>query len=164
LGWLDKSQASFKVFPWLKAIVGTLCLVLAAMWITAWAMRGPGIDWRAYSEQTLWQATEQGKPVIIDFYADWCTPCRELEEVTFHNDDVARQAQQEFVMIKVDVTKGGDPLHEKLLTQYGVKGVPTVVFLDARGEERTELRLVDFLPPGPFLNRMADLKKSLPTK
>lgn len=164
MGWLDKNQASFRAFPWLKTIVGTLCLVLAAMWITAWAMRGPGIDWRAYSEQTLSQATEQNKPVIIDFYADWCTPCRELEEVTFHHADVVRQAQQEFVMIKVDVTKGGDPLHEKLLAQYGVKGVPTVVFLDVRGEERTELRLVDFLPPGPFLNRMADLKKSFPTK
>ena len=79
--------------------------------------------------------------------------------MTFHHADVVRQARHDFVMIKVDVTKGGDPLHEKLLKQYGVKGVPTIVFLDERGEERTDLRLVDFLPPEPFLSRMADLKK-----
>jgi thiol:disulfide interchange protein DsbD len=158
LGWLDKSPAAFKIFPWLKAGVGTLCLVLAALWITAWAMRGPGIDWRTYSEQTLRQATDQGKPIIIDFYADWCTPCRELEEVTFHHDEVVRQATENFVMVKVDVTRGGDPLHERLLQEHRIQGVPTIVFLDARGEERADLRLVDFLPPDAFLSRMAAIK------
>ncbi|MEE4264550.1 MAG: cytochrome c biogenesis protein CcdA [Desulfobacteraceae bacterium] len=93
LGWLDKNQAGQKLFPWLKTLVGTLCLVLATVWLTAWAMRGPGIDWRAYSEPTLRQAIEQGKPVIIDFYAEWCTPCREFEEVTFHHADVVREAE-----------------------------------------------------------------------
>ncbi|RJQ67951.1 MAG: DUF255 domain-containing protein [Desulfobacteraceae bacterium] len=161
LGWLDKNQAGFKAFPWLKTLVGTVCLVLATFWITVWAMRGPGMDWQSYSETTLQQAAAQEKPVIIDFYADWCTPCRELEEVTFHNADVVRQAQQHFVMVKVDVTKGGNPLHERLLKQYGVQGVPTIVFLDDQGKERADLRLVDFLPPEQLLDRMADLKKPI---
>jgi thiol:disulfide interchange protein DsbD len=160
LGWFDKNQASFKAFPWLKTIVGTACLVLATFWISAWAMRGPGIDWHVYSEQILQASKAQGKPVIIDFYADWCAPCRELEEITFHHAAVVQQADSDFTMVKVDVTKGGNPLHERLLKQYDVKGVPTVVFLDARGSERIDLRLVDFLPPEPFLSRMADLKKN----
>ena len=160
LGWLDKNQAGFKAFPWLKTLMGTLCLVLATFWITAWAMRGPGIDWQPYSEQTLQQATAQQKPVVIDFYAAWCTPCRELEEVTFHHADVVRQARNDFIMIKVDVTKGGNPLHEQLLKQYGVQGVPTIVFLDDQGKERKDLRLVDYLPPEQLLDRMADLKKT----
>ena len=160
LGWLDKNQAGFRAFPWLKTIVGTACLVLATFWITAWAMRGPGIDWQTYSQTTLQEATAQEKPVIIDFYADWCTPCRELEEVTFHQADVVRQARNNFIMIKVDVTKGGNPVHEQLLKQYGVQGVPTIVFIDDRGKERTDLRLVDFLPPTDFLGHMADLKKT----
>jgi len=159
LGWLDKNQAGFAAFPWLKTIVGAACLVLATFWLTAWAMRGPGIDWHSYSEQTLQQAAAQGKPVIIDFYADWCTPCRELEAGTFHQADVVRQAQKHFIMVKVDVTQGGNLFHEQLLKQYGIQGVPTIVFLDARGKERADLRLVDFLPSEPFLSRMADLNK-----
>jgi thiol:disulfide interchange protein DsbD len=121
-------------------------------------MQGPGVSWQSYSTELLEQSEKQNRPVIIDFYADWCTPCRELEEITFHHPDVVRLAGKDFTMIKVDVTQGGNSLHERLLKQYNVKGVPTVVFLDIHGKERTDLRLVDFLPPEPFLNRMVQLR------
>jgi thioredoxin:protein disulfide reductase len=63
-------------------------------------------------------------------------------------------------MIKVDVTEAGNALHERLLQQFSVKGVPTVVFLDSEGKEREDLRLVDFLPPDQFLSRMNRLMGS----
>ena len=160
LGWIDKNQANFRAFPWLKSGVGVACLVLATFLVTSWAMRGPGVTWQSYSEQTLQAAQQLKKPVIIDFYATWCTPCRELEEVTFHDASVVRQADRDFVMVKVDVTKGGNPLHERLLQEYGVKGVPTIVFLDPNGKERLDLRLVDYLPADQFLGRMAELNKN----
>jgi thiol:disulfide interchange protein DsbD len=122
-------------------------------------MRGPGVNWKTYSEETLRDAQKLNKPVIIDFYATWCTPCRELEEVTFHNADVVQRAAQDFIMVKVDVTKGDNPLHARLLEQYGVKGVPTVVFLEPDGQERPELRLVDYIPPDVFIGRMTELRK-----
>ncbi len=53
-------------------------------------------------------------------------------------------------MVKIDLTQKGDPQHARLLQQYNVKGVPTVVFLDAQGREITGLRLVDYLPAGPL--------------
>jgi thiol:disulfide interchange protein DsbD len=159
LGWLDKNTAGFRFFSWLKAGAGVACFVLATFLVTSWAMRGPGIDWKTYSEETLREAQKLNKPVIIDFYATWCTPCRELEEITFHNADIVQRAAQDFVMVKVDVTKGGNPLHERLLERYGVKGVPTVVFLEPDGQERPELRLVDYLPPDGFIGRMTELKK-----
>jgi thiol:disulfide interchange protein DsbD len=161
LGWIDKNEANFKAFPWLKIFTGTACLVLATFWITSWAMRGPGISWHSYSEQTLQEAKAQGKPVIIDFYADWCTPCREFEEVTFHQPDLVRLAEKDFVMVKVDVTKGGNPYHEELLQKYAIKGVPTIVFLDAAGRELPHLRLVDYLPPDQFLVHMQNLESSV---
>ncbi len=163
IGWLDKSEAGFKAFPWLKTIAGTACLVAAAFWITTWALRGQGIDWHAYSDETLRLAQAQNKPVIIDFYANWCTPCRALEEVTFNHPGVVQQAKNDFIMIKVDVTRGGNPLYDRLLEVYDVRGVPTIVFLDTQGKERPDLRLVDFLPPDQFLSRMAELKRFNPT-
>jgi thiol:disulfide interchange protein DsbD len=160
LGWVDKNKSKSKAFPWLKTIVGTGCLVAATIWAMTWIMQGPGVQWHDYSEEILQQADARDRPVIIDFYADWCTPCRELEEITFHHDVVVTRAKEEFVMIKVDVTTGGNPFHEKLLEQYNVRGVPTVVFVDGDGKERTDLRLVDFLPPEPFLNHMAEAAAS----
>ncbi len=160
LGWIDKNQASFRAFPWLKTGVGVACLVLATFLATSWAMRGPGIAWKPYSEQILQEAQKLKKPVIIDFYATWCTPCRALEETTFHDASVVKQAESAFVMIRVDLTRAGNPAHERLLQQYGVKGVPTIVFLNVSGKERQGLRLVDYLPADQFLGRMAELKKS----
>jgi len=154
LGWLSKSETGSAAFSWLKTIVGSICLVFAAFWFTSWAMLGPGIEWHSYSEKLLQDSIEQGKPVIIDFYADWCAPCREIEEITFHHPDVVGQAEEDFTMIKVDVTEGGNVFHEDLLKEYDVKGVPTVVFINAQGKERNELRIVDFMPPDQFLVQM----------
>ncbi len=160
LGWIDKNRASFRAFPWLKGGVGIACMVLASFLVTSWAMRGPGVVWKPYSEETLKEAVSLRKPVIIDFYATWCTPCRELEDVTFHDASSVKRAESDFVMIKVDVTKGGNPVHERLLQQYDVRGVPTIVFLDRAGKEREELRLLDFLPPDQFLGRMAEVLRN----
>jgi len=160
LGWMDKNQAAFRAFPWMKAGSGVACLVLSTFLVTSWAMQGPGVTWKPYSEETLQEAQMLKKPVIIDFYATWCTPCRELEEVTFHDASVVKETESDFIMVKVDVTKGGNPVHERLIQQYGIKGVPTVVFLDTKGNERLDLRLVDYLPPDQFLGRMAELKKT----
>ncbi len=159
LGWMDQSEARFKAFPWLKGGAGVTWLVLCAFLVTSWTLQGPGIAWKPYSEEVLKEAQYLKKPVILDFYAGWCTPCRELEEVTFHDASVVKEADGRFVMVKVDLTKGGDPVHERLLQQYEIKGVPTIVFLDPSGKERRDLRLVDFLPADQFLGRMAQLNK-----
>jgi len=157
LGWFDNSEVRSRAFTWLKTFVGTACLVAATIWVMTWGMRGPGVDWHDYTEEVLQQAVAQGRPVIIDFYADWCAPCREFEELTFHNDQVVAQVGDKFVMIKVDVTTGGNPFYEELLSKYEVKGVPTIIFLDAEGKERTDLRLVDYFPPESFLGHMAEV-------
>jgi thiol:disulfide interchange protein DsbD len=155
LGWLDRVAASFRAFAWLKTGAGVLGLVLAAWLVSALVFRGPGVAWQPYSDELLQTARQQNKPAIIDFSANWCTPCRELEDITFHHPEVVRQANEGFLMVKVDLTGAGDPRHAALLQRYQVRGVPTVVFLDGRGNECPDLRLVDFTPPEQFLGRMA---------
>jgi len=158
LGWLDRSTATFRGFQWLKTIAALAGVIIATLLVGSWAMRGPGVAWQPYSNQLLARAREAGKPVIIDFYAAWCTPCWKLDENTFHHPDVVKLADRAFVMVKVDLTQKGNPLHPRLISQYRIKGVPTVVFLNGQGNECQDLRLVDYLPPEQFLSRMVAVK------
>jgi thiol:disulfide interchange protein DsbD len=157
LGWLDKTAAAFRAFPWIKAMVGTGCLVMGTALAGNQVFKGPSVYWHPYSDRLMAEAADNHKPVIIDFYASWCAPCRELDEVTFHHPDIVKLSRDEFVLVKVDLTGQSGTAYDRLLNSYDVKGVPTVVFLDRAGKERRDLRLVDFIPPQEFLNRMVSL-------
>jgi thioredoxin:protein disulfide reductase len=160
LGWIDATQAAFKAFGVLRNMVGVAGVVVGAFLLASWLMVGPGVSWQPYSDKVMEQARKSNKPVIVDFSAAWCTPCRELDDITFRDPTVVKQAQNDFVMVKVDLTTKGNPLYEKLVVQYSIKGVPTVVFFDSRGRERTDLRLVDFVSADQFLSRMTKARQS----
>jgi thioredoxin:protein disulfide reductase len=157
LGWVDRTNAGFKAFGWVKTGFGAGAVILAAFLVGAWLIRGPGVVWQPYTEEVLVQAKAMGKPVIIDFSANWCAPCRELDENTFHDPVVVKKSKSELVMVKVDLTQSGNAFSDRLIRDYGVKGVPTVVFIDGGGKERRDLRLVDYLPADQFLQRVEDV-------
>ena len=158
LGWLVKTGVPFRSFLWAKVIVGTICLVIGTVLIGNQVFKGPSVNWHPYSARLLSESSEKNKPVIIDFYTDWCAPCRELDQVTFHRPDIVKLSQDDFIMVTVVLTKQAGQKYDHLLSEYNVKRVPTVVFLDNLGKERKDLRLVDFLLPEKFLNRMVSLR------
>jgi thiol:disulfide interchange protein DsbD len=154
LGWIDRSTTGGAAFGWIKRGFGLTAVLAAALFAGLWLTKGPGVSWQAYAPEILAEAQAEGSPVIMDFSATWCTPCRKLDDETFHDPGVVTLAQESFLMIKIDLTRSGNVLHEQLAEEYDVKGVPTVVFLDGEGKERTELRVVDYIPPGEMLQRM----------
>jgi thiol:disulfide interchange protein DsbD len=111
------------------------------------------IEWHSYDKSLIQSAKETGTPVIIDFYADWCIPCKELDAYTFSDARVADQSES-FIMLKADLTRFQSEEVTQLRSDYNIKGVPTIVFLDGTGNEKEEVRLVGYEDPESFLKRM----------
>ncbi len=107
------------------------------------------LGWQSFDEGAVRSAVESGRPVIVDFFADWCAPCRELDEKTFGDPRVAAELGG-FARFKVDMTRA-TPENRKLAAAYGVRGVPTVIVY--RGG-REAFRITGFEPPGRFLGRL----------
>jgi thiol:disulfide interchange protein DsbD len=151
LGFIDNSGKHRPTLKKIQWAVGTVCILLGLYFANG--MREPGISWESYSEKRLAEAKADGMPVIMDFYADWCIPCLELDRNTFTNVDVAKEAR-EFVRLKVDLTHFDSPEAEALRKKYNISGVPTIVFLNSNGDEHAESRVVGFLPPNDFLSKL----------
>ncbi|MFP5520172.1 MAG: cytochrome c biogenesis protein CcdA [Bdellovibrionia bacterium] len=110
------------------------------------------INWQPYSEELIAEAKAQNKPVLIDFWAEWCAACHEMLEKTFPHPRVQALAQN-FVMIKFDATKDSEKLKE-LKKKYGIQGLPTFIFLSREGQWLETLTLTQFEEALPFVKRM----------
>jgi thiol:disulfide interchange protein DsbD len=97
----------------------------------------------------------KGKKIMLDFAADWCTSCKELEEVTFANADV-KKALFEYVLIRADVTENSAQ-NKELSKKYGVFGPPALIFFDENLKVKSAKTIIGFIEPKPFLEHLATL-------
>ncbi|WP_287025766.1 protein-disulfide reductase DsbD [Vibrio sp.] len=100
-------------------------------------------------EQQLAQAKAANKPVMFDFYADWCVACKEFEKYTFHDPKVASELAN-FVLIQADVT-AATPDDIALMEKMKVLGLPTIEFWDSQGEHIPQARIAGFMNAEKFL-------------
>jgi thioredoxin:protein disulfide reductase len=99
-------------------------------------------------DQAVQQASREGRPVMVDFYADWCTSCKEMEATTFL-DPVVRGALSNTVLLRADVT-ADDANDRALLKRFGIIGPPTIAFYDRGGRERPRYRVVGYMSGAEF--------------
>ncbi|MEW5943986.1 MAG: protein-disulfide reductase DsbD [Pseudomonadota bacterium] len=93
-----------------------------------------------------------GKPVVLDFYAEWCASCKELERFTF-GDAKVQARLRDAVLLQADVTANEEE-DKALLKKFGLFGPPGVLFFDKAGKEIEALRLIGYEEPGKFLERL----------
>ena len=134
-----------------RGVVAALVLAAALFFAPSGHAEGRGPDWAAYDPAKV---TALGRPAVVDFSASWCLPCIELDKKTF-SDPRVRDALNRRGLFKADMTKAAAPDTMALAEKYAILGVPTVIFLDAAGQERKDLRLVGFEEPEEFLKRIA---------
>lgn len=154
LGFIEPSAKDKIGLRRVKWMFGIACVVVGGVFANN--LREPSLFWYAYNEDLISKARSSEQPIMIDFYADWCIPCLELDRRTFTHPQVISVADK-FVRLKVDLTHFDSPEAEALRKKYDIAGVPTIVFLTHDGSEDKSARVIGYLPPDKFLERMKPL-------
>ena len=149
LGFLEASGQSIRFFPIMKRAVGVAMLVFAV-----WLVRPSGTPLEAIGWEPIEVWAGNGRdgrePVLIDFAAEWCIPCRKMDRTTYVDPDVVREAGR-FRMVKADITDENDDT-SALIDEYAVRGVPTIILFLPYGDEAE--RFVGYVGPDRLLEAM----------
>lgn len=152
LGWVERSAETSKKFLVFKRLIGSLIAVIGFFMMMGMIGLHPksGVVWEPYRAGVLEDAREKEQPVILDFYADWCISCHELDRFTYSDPEVIRILNA-FRRIKVDATSMDSRDVQQVVRRFDVFGLPTVVFLDEQGHEVPEIRVDGAIPAKEFI-------------
>jgi thiol:disulfide interchange protein DsbD len=147
-----------------RKTVGVLCVVVGAFGLAgSFASAEPEavagaakVPWLRNEADGLAKGKATGRPIMIDFGADWCVACKELEHRTYPDPRVVKELER-FVPVLLDMTKATDE-NDALQEKYGVKGLPAVVFISATGQVLPKPRLAGFVPPDEFLTLLKQVQ------
>ena len=117
-----------------KHLFGLLIILIGLYYgIQSWKIAFPGEKAAAETtlEEVLQNSKKSGKPVFVDFYADWCKNCIAMDKTTFQEPEV-KDRLNAYEFIKIDATNTNDPRIRKLLERYGIKGLPAFLILKTK--------------------------------
>ena len=149
--FFEKKAKSIKGFQIFKTLFSILIISIAVYALIPSDTKS--VAWQPYSEEAVAEISSRG--VIIDFYADWCIPCKELDALTFSDPEVIK-VSEEFETYKADLTESLSPEVEHLREKYKIVGVPTVLILNSKGEEVK--RITGFVTAEEFLNLISNVE------
>lgn len=112
----------------------------------------------AQLDAQLTKAREEKKFVLLDFYADWCISCKEMEVNTFANPEVSKELKQ-FLLLQADVT-ANSPENQALLKRFGLFGPPGILIFNQHSEELKDQRVIGYVPPQRFIERLRNILKN----
>lgn len=155
LCWFDRTGSGLRPFLLFKRALGFVLVAAAIVYFGLAGHSRAAVSWVSYEESRMAGAVKEQRPLILDVYADWCVPCRAMDKEIFEDPEVVKRARN-VVMMRLDLTrrKRGQ---EELLRKYGIRGVPTILFFDAKGVEARELRAESYLDKEAFLARLGKL-------
>ena len=130
--FVDKMANNLKGFRIFKTAFSIVLIAVAVYSLIP--SEKNSIDWKPYTAGVAATAPNSNRGIIIDFYADWCIPCKELDASTFSNPEVIA-ASKNFRTFKADMTKSLSPEVEALRDKFKIVGVPTVLIIDKDGKE-----------------------------
>jgi len=150
--FFEKKAKNVKGFQIFKTIFSVLIIGIAVYALIPSDTKS--IAWQPYSEEAVAEISKRG--VIIDFYADWCIPCKELDAFTFSDPEVIK-VSEEFETYKADLTETLSPEVEQLRDNYKIIGVPTVLVLNSKGKEVE--RITGFVTADEFLKIISNVER-----
>lgn len=103
-------------------------------------------------DEQLDRAKQEQKMVLLDFYADWCISCKEMEVNTFANPEVSKELKQ-FVLLQADVT-ANSAANQALLKRFNLYGPPGILIFNQNAKELTSQRVIGYMPPQRFIERL----------
>ncbi len=150
----DRSAEDNVSFSRIKQAIAIILIIIGTwMGIPEPEYGRAGIVWEYPTSQTeLDQLLLSDKPIMIDVFAEWCIPCKEMDKFTFPEANVVKLSKS-FIAIKIDMTRQNGEFEQGFLSRFSIKGVPTYIFLK-NGEELTPLRSTGFENAENFIKRM----------
>ncbi len=133
LGFFSPAGRNWRPFLVLRSGLGIIAVGALIFMLIPRAKVKP-VDFQPFDAVQLGNATAKRKPVLVDFAADWCIPCREMDHSTFVDPDVVKEAQR-FVRMRADLTAQDDK-NAAIRSKFNIQGVPTTVLIDSNGRIR----------------------------
>jgi thiol:disulfide interchange protein DsbD len=155
LGFVSPAGRHWRPFLIFRFAIGVASGVVLVYLLMGTRGPAPQLVFQSFNEQLLKSALANRKPVVIDFSADWCVPCREMERTTFVDPKVVARASG-FVLLRANLTAKSDQ-NKALMKEFEVQGVPTSVFMDVSGKIRE--RRVGYIGPPAFLTYLDETRR-----